>query len=136
MKARRPRKKPFLTKNHVESRLAWAKKYQDWTVVQWERVLFSDESNIEIFPDAYKQFVRRRAGEALSSNCTIPTVKHGGGCVKFWACFGNYNPGVVFFIEENLTGKLYRDILQHQMIPTAHRLIGQDFIFQEDNAPH
>ena len=118
MKARRPRKKPFLTKNHVKSRLAWAKKYQDWTVVEWERVLFSDESNIEIFPDAYKQFVRRRAGEALSSNCTIPTVKHGGGCVKFWACFGNYNPGVIFFIKENLTGKLYRDILQESLMFT------------------
>ena len=63
----------------------------------------------------------------------VSTVKHGGGNVKLWGYFGNYHPGTLIFIKEKLTGALYRDILQQHMLPTAHRLIGQDFVFQEDN---
>ena len=40
----------------------------------------------------------------------------------------------LLFIEEKLTGVKYFDILRDHMLPTAHRLIGQEFIFQEDNA--
>ena len=31
--ARKPRKKPLLSKTHVKDRLAWAKKYESWTVL-------------------------------------------------------------------------------------------------------
>ena len=44
-------------------------------------------------------------------------------------------PGTVVFIEEKLNGEGYIDILRDHMLPTAHRLIGQEFIFQEDNGP-
>ena len=129
------KKKPLLSKTHAKDRLAWAKKYESWTVPDWERVLFSDETLIQLVPNSGSQYVRRRTGKALKPECIISTVKHGGGNVKLWGCFGNYNPGTIIFIDEKLTGVLYRDILEKNMLPTAHRLIGQQFIFREDNGP-
>ena len=78
IKACKPRKKPLPSKKHVKSRLAWAKNYETWTVVDWEKVLFSDETNIELIPDSGAQFVHRRSGEPLKKECIISTVKHGG----------------------------------------------------------
>lgn len=42
------RRKPYLTQAHRKKRLEWAKKYAHWTVEDWSRVIFSDESNIEV----------------------------------------------------------------------------------------
>ncbi|KAG1059215.1 hypothetical protein G6F42_028393 [Rhizopus arrhizus] len=42
------KKKPLLTEKRKKARLAWAKKHQCWTVHDWRRVIFSDETNINI----------------------------------------------------------------------------------------
>lgn len=38
LKARRPFKKQFLNKKMKEKRLKWARKYQNWSIAQWENV--------------------------------------------------------------------------------------------------
>lgn len=45
---RKARKKPLLNKNQIKKRLDFAKKYKDWTVEDWSKVIWSDESNIEV----------------------------------------------------------------------------------------
>ena len=135
IKSRTPRRKPILTKEHKKKRRAWAKKYQDWVITDWEKVLFSDESLIHLVPQMRRRYVHRRRGEALKQECISGTVKHGGGNVKLWGYFGNYKPGCVVFIEGTLTGNQYIDILKKNMIPIAHKLIGREFIYQEDNDP-
>lgn len=42
-------KKPKLTKVMKQKRLAFTKKYQHWTVEQWKKVLFSNESSMHQF---------------------------------------------------------------------------------------
>ncbi|KAG0896315.1 hypothetical protein G6F33_013558 [Rhizopus arrhizus] len=42
-------KKPLLTAKHMKRRLAWAKKYQNWTTDDWRRVVFSDETKVNIW---------------------------------------------------------------------------------------
>ena len=44
-------------------------------------------------------------------------------------------PGCIVFIEGTLTGVQYVEIKKTNMIPIAHKLIGEEFIFQEDNDP-
>lgn len=48
LKARRPRKKPYLSEVNRRKRVAWAEKHKNWTVEEWEKVLWSDESNIQV----------------------------------------------------------------------------------------
>ena len=40
------RQKPVLKSQHKAARLYWARKYQHWTVQDWMRVIWSDESAI------------------------------------------------------------------------------------------
>lgn len=44
----RAKKRPKLTEEHAKLRLEWAKKHKDWTFTEWAKVIWSDESSIEI----------------------------------------------------------------------------------------
>ena len=57
--ARSPRKKPLLNRTNINTGLAWAKKYQAWTIDQWKRVLWSDESGFQLF-NSGRRYCRRR----------------------------------------------------------------------------
>jgi len=42
---RRPLTKQLLTKKMKSKRLAWAKEYKNWTLADWKKVMFSDETD-------------------------------------------------------------------------------------------
>jgi len=48
IKARKARQKSWLSEINRKKRLAWAKKYKIWTASDWDKVLWSDESNIQV----------------------------------------------------------------------------------------
>ena len=54
------RKKPLLTKRHKQVRLAWAKERNNWTLHEWQSIIWSDESKFYLFGNDGKVFVRRR----------------------------------------------------------------------------
>jgi hypothetical protein len=60
---------------------------KDWTTEQWDKVMWSDESNFTIVPNCGKLYVRRRPGEEFSRECLKPMEeeKHGGGKIMVWA---------------------------------------------------
>lgn len=47
--SRTTRRKPLLTEANMAKRLAWALQHRHWTVNQWRRVLFSDETTLYQF---------------------------------------------------------------------------------------
>ena len=102
---------------------------------QWKNVLWSDESKFEIFGSKRKTYVRRKPGKRLMDQCVMPTVKHGGGSVMVWGCFGNNKMGNVFKINGILKSEQYKSILVHHAVPSGLALIGQNFVFQQDNDP-
>lgn len=128
-------KKPKLTNRHKKNRLEWAKAHKNWTIEQWENVLWSDESKFQIFGSNRRVFVRRSKEERASEACTVPTIKHGGGNVMVWGCFGNSKPGNLVRITGKLNKEGYLKILQDSAIPSGLSLIGSGFIFQQDNDP-
>jgi transposase len=58
-------KKPLLRPQNKKKRLEWAKQHQNWTINQWNRMLWSDESKFEVFGSKRRVFVRRSAGERV-----------------------------------------------------------------------
>ncbi len=56
-------------------RLTWAKKKKNWTVAQWSKVLFSDESKFCISFVNQGPRVWRKSGEAHSPSCLKSSVK-------------------------------------------------------------
>uniref|UniRef100_A0A914DUX8 Uncharacterized protein n=1 Tax=Acrobeloides nanus TaxID=290746 RepID=A0A914DUX8_9BILA len=57
-------------------RLKFAKEHKDWTVQQWARILWSDESKKNMFGSDDIKFMRRPAGKCFDLKYQLPTVKH------------------------------------------------------------
>ena len=75
-----PRKKPLLKMMHKKAckQLAEDKQTKDYN---WNHVLWSDESKINLFGSDGVKHVWRQTGEEYKDKCVLPTVKHGGGSV-------------------------------------------------------
>jgi transposase len=137
--ARRPRKKPLLTKKHKQARLKWAKDHLDWTSEQWNNVLWSDETSFTLFPRSHG-YIRRRTGEETKDECITPTVKGGGGKIMVWGCFHSNSVGVIRKVDGNMDQHQYHTILTHSVLPEIKKLAQKDvsgviWTFQHDNDP-
>ena len=58
------RRKPGLKKSCKIARLQFAKAHQSWTISEWNKVLFSDESNFNTRKQSARLKVSRRIGES------------------------------------------------------------------------
>uniref|UniRef100_A0A914D0N1 Transposase n=1 Tax=Acrobeloides nanus TaxID=290746 RepID=A0A914D0N1_9BILA len=76
LRGRRPAKKPWISKKNRSARLKFAKEHKDWTIDQWKRILWSDESKKNLFGSDGIRFVRRPAGKRFDPKYQKPTVKH------------------------------------------------------------
>ncbi len=53
-----------------------------------------------------------------------------------WAAMSSAAVGPLCFLKSTVNAVIYRDILEHFMLPSADKLYGDaDFIFQQDLAP-
>ena len=68
--------------------------------------------------------------------CLKPTVKHGGGSIMVWGCLTANGVDALVKIDGIMNVEKYRQILIHYAIPTSKCLIGNGFIFQQDNDPN
>lgn len=93
------------------------------------------ESKFEIFGTKRRQYVRRRVGEAYNPACVQTTIKHGGGSVQVWGCITSVGVGPLIRIDGRLTAEKYLNILREYAIPSGTELIGESFVFQQDNDP-
>ena len=130
------RKKPYVNKVNRGKRIAFAKIYREKPPGFWDNILCSDESKFNLFGSDGKVMVWRMPKEEFDPKCTVPTVKHAGGNVKCWACFSTAGVDTLLFIDGNMTGNMYRDILQKNLFESVKKLnLGNKWIFQHDNDP-
>lgn len=127
--------KPLLKPINKKKRLLWAREHKNWTAADWEKVLWTDESKFDIFGSKRRVFVRRQSNERVIDACTVASVKHGGGSVMVWGCFGGSAVGDLVRIQGILKKEGYKSILENSAVPSGIRLIGPGFVFQQDNDP-
>ncbi len=72
--------KPLLKYKHRQKHLTWATEKKNWTVAQWSKVLFSDESTFCISFGNQGPRVWRKFGEAQNLCCLKTTVSDDLGC--------------------------------------------------------
>ncbi|KAK3550799.1 hypothetical protein QTP70_005721 [Hemibagrus guttatus] len=100
------------------------------------KIIWSDETKIELFGLNGKHNVWRKPGTAHHLANIIPTVKHGGGNTMLWECFSAARTGRLVRIEGKMNAVMYRDILGENLLQSALDLrLGRRFIFQQDNDP-
>jgi len=137
MKAVVKRKRPLLTKRHRRERLDFAMAHKDWTVEDWKRVVWSDETKINCLGSDGRKWVWKKPGEGLSDRLVDGTVKFGGGSLMFWGCMLWEGPGYGTKIDGRMDAKLYVGILEDELQESLkyYKKRPVDIIFQQDNDP-
>ena len=139
MKAVVKKKYPLLTKHHTsrKERLDFALSHQDWTMEDWKRVVWSDETKINRLGSDGRKWVWKKAGEGLSDRLVEGTKKFGGGSVMVWGCMMWDGTGVACKIDGRMDGDLYCQILEDELQDSlAHYgKTPDDILFQQDNDP-
>ncbi|KAG1573421.1 hypothetical protein G6F48_013363 [Rhizopus delemar] len=75
----------------MQHRLEWAKKHQDWTVEEWRKVVFSGETNANVWGSDVCKYYWKRPNDPLQPHHLELTVKHGAGKLMMWGSYiGHY----------------------------------------------
>lgn len=141
--------KPGLRAENVEKRLQWALEHRDWTIEQWKRVIWSDESSLWIGVNPRRQWVIRPPGERLNRRYVKKTFKSAQVKTMIWACFTGERLGLLIVCDEGGIGadeyedilydglfSLIDDLLEPPEDPGTIQIADENtFIFMQDNAP-
>ena len=100
----------------------------------WEKVIWSDETKVELFGRNTATSVWRKNGTAFKKHNTIPTVKFGGGSIMMRGCFSSKGAGELQVIHGRMNGRMYREVLAKNLQKSATSL-GRNFVLQLDNDP-
>ncbi len=123
----------FWNRNIVRGVLPELRRKKTWTVAQWSKVLFSDESKFCISFGNQGPRIWRKRGEAQNPRCLKSSVNFPQS-VMIWAAMSSAGVGPLCFLKS--TANIYQKILEHFMLPSADKFYGDaDFIFQQDLAP-
>lgn len=127
--------KPLLSGKNKISRYDHSLEWLSMKETDWENVLFSDETKINLFHSDGRMYVRRGSDSGLEERYLKPTVKHGGGSLMIWGCFSSKGVGRFEFIDGTMDARKYIGILNRSMDSSAADLGLSDYIFQQDNDP-
>jgi Transposase/DDE superfamily endonuclease len=137
MKAVTKKKRPILSKRHRKARMDFAITHQHWTVEDWKRVVWSDETKINRLGSDGKKWAWKKSGEGLTDRLVEGTLKFGGGSLMMWGCMLWDGVGYACRIDGRMDGDLYIKILEEDL-QASIRHYGKcagDVIFQQDNDP-
>uniref|UniRef100_A0AAY5KJB4 Transposase Tc1-like domain-containing protein n=1 Tax=Esox lucius TaxID=8010 RepID=A0AAY5KJB4_ESOLU len=117
-------------------RLKFANDHLDDPEEEWEKVMWSDETKIELFGLNSTRCVWRKKKDEYNPKNTIPSVKHGGGNIIILECISAKGTGRLHRIEGRMDGAMYREILANNLLPSVRALkMGRGWVFQHDNDP-
>src|SRR5277367_710223 len=131
-------KQPLLKLQHRKEHLKFAKCYENWTVEDFKRVLWSDETKINRIGSDGRVYTWKKTGESLSDRTTNHTIKHGGGNnLMVWGCMGWNGVGVLTEVQGIMDAQQYCEILNEGVVESFEKLemAKGKRIFQQDNDP-
>ncbi len=114
---------PLLKKAHVQTRLKFVNDSEE----NWVKVLWSEETKIQLFGINSTCRVWRRTNAAYDPKNTIPTVKHGGGNIMLWGCFSAKGTVQLHRIKGTMDGPC--------TVRARALKMGRGWVFQHENDP-
>jgi len=135
LKCYRAAHKPMVSRINRIKRKKFSKKYAKWSLKDWKRVAFTDESRFSLFGSDSQYLVRRNSNERLASNCVRKCIQGRGGSVMAWGVVTYKGPGPLVFLDKNLNGQTYLNLLENEFLPYYENNLPLNTIFQQDNAP-
>jgi hypothetical protein len=131
MKSVVKKKCPLLSAKHYKAHLDFAYAHKDWTIEDWKKVVWLDETKINCLESDGCKWVWKKVGEELSDRLVEGTVKFGGGSLMMWGCMTWHGVGYAFKINGRMDGDLYLQILKDELQETLqyYGLHPPDIIF-------
>uniref|UniRef100_A0A8R1I6I3 Uncharacterized protein n=1 Tax=Caenorhabditis japonica TaxID=281687 RepID=A0A8R1I6I3_CAEJA len=122
---RRQVNKPMIPEKSRSARLS-----KGSSALEWNKVLWSDESKYLMIGTDGVTLVRRPGDKRNDPKYQVPTVKHGGGNAMMWGCFHANGVGSLIRITETMESYMYKDILEKEMLPFGRSRMGRGWLFQ------
>lgn len=130
-------KKPNLKPKHVRDRLAFARAHENWTVDDWKRVMFTDESVISrVGSFGRKYYYSDKEHKRLLPHQVHLTPQGGGGKMLIWGCITFFGAGDLCRIHGTLNSEFLLTVLNDYVLPTFDwfEMNRAESIFQQDNS--
>lgn len=129
-------RKPLLTLKDRLKRYKWCKQRLNWTVNDWSRVIFSDESNFEVLNRKSRVIVKRFKNEKFHPKFCIPRLQNGGGSAGIWGCISYKGTGICNIYTGRINQFVYINTLENNLLPSVELLFepNDTWIFQQDGA--
>lgn len=135
LRARRPAIRVPLTVRHIRDRLDFGQFHLNWRLVDWEPVLFTDESRYCLDFTDRRARVWRLPSERFHQDNVAEHDRYGGGSIMVWGGISLRGKTDLHIIENGtLTGLRYRDEILDVYVRPYAGAIGPDFILMDDNA--
>jgi hypothetical protein len=108
-----------LKPEHVRKRKDWCKNVGSWPDEEWKKVIWTDESSIELGLSSRKVKVWRKEGERYKVNCLAPNKRSERISVMFWGCFWQDELGpLVALPKGRIDSGKYGEILEEHVSPS------------------
>lgn len=129
------KKKVRIREVNRKKRVKWAREKLHWRIEgQWDRVIFSDESQV-VVGNNNRIYIWRKKDEAESRDCVCPPAQRRLS-VMIWGCISHYGVGTITTVNGTINRHKYIEILEDNLWPViARHFPEQDCLFQDDNAP-
>lgn len=130
----RARCKPFISEVQRTKRFEFAHKYKSWTIHDWRRVLWTDESTFRIGDSKGKRVWRRKTSDPCDPKYTAKSVKHPPS-LMVWGAFsyGGLADLHIFPKGQSVTKDVYLSLLENQLA-NCFAATGAE-VLQQDGAP-
>lgn len=100
----------------------------------WDKVIFSDESQI-IIGNNNRVYIWRKRGEGYRPDL-VPSKANRKFQVMIWGCICWNGVGTLAKVTGNINSEKYKEILEENIWPVVVRHFPDDqYFFQDDNAP-
>ncbi|XP_011269952.1 hypothetical protein CAOG_09039 [Capsaspora owczarzaki ATCC 30864] len=107
-----------------------------WTVDDWLRVVFSDETALYLYRNNNGGRVWRLVGETLTDRCVQGTVKFGGGHINVWGAISRFGISLFCEVGDVMNGDTYLSVLESELLASIRVWNNKnEMIFMHDNAP-
>ena len=97
----------------------FAQKYSNWTIDDWKRVIWSDETKISRLGSDGRLWYWKKPGERLKRQHVRETLKYGGGSLMVWGCMLYSGVGWMCRIDGGMDSQLYTEILDSYVKQSA-----------------
>jgi transposase len=134
--------RPLLSQKHAKQRLKWTQEHRSWSLEQWRKVIWSDETMTRNQNNSsqLRVFRRQTEREKYDPKNIQPKSSYGGASQMVWGCFIDNKLGPIVFVDQSINKEVYKTILTENLVPFIDVLINDgitNVVFQQDNAsPH